>query len=160
MPNYDFFNLKVLICDDSRQIRALLKNFLIGFGFQDIIETMDAETAFAELLEMDPDLVITDWNMPTTNGIDLVRHIRQSPDSPNPYVPIIMLTGYTELDRVKVARDSGVSSFLAKPVSADSLYKRLVSLIEDRRLFVRTDDFIGPDRRFKSGEFEGPERRQ
>ena len=98
--------------------------------------------------------------MPTGNGIDFVQHIRRSPDSPNPYVPIIMLTGYTELDRVKIARDNGVSSFLAKPVSAVSLYRRLVSLVEDQRLFVRSDSFFGPDRRFKVSEtLEGPDRR-
>ncbi|MBT3307430.1 MAG: response regulator, partial [Alphaproteobacteria bacterium] len=153
-------NLRVLICDDSLQIRLLLKNFLTGFGFRDIIETNDAEMAYAELVENDPDLVITDWNLATTEGTELVRQIRLSPDSPNPYVPIIMLTGYTEIERVVVARDSGVSSFLAKPVSANALYKRLVSLVEDKRLFVRTDDFIGPDRRFKKkGHPEGPERR-
>jgi two-component system, chemotaxis family, chemotaxis protein CheY len=160
LSNYDFHNLRVLICDDSLQIRLLLKNFLTGFGFRDIIETNDAEMAYAELVENDPDLVITDWNLATTEGTELVRQIRLSPDSPNPYVPIIMLTGYTEIERVVVARDSGVSSFLAKPVSANALYKRLVSLVEDKRLFVRTDDFIGPDRRFKKkGHPEGPERR-
>jgi len=160
LPNYDFHNLRVLICDDSLQIRLLLKNFLTGFGFQDIIETIDAESAFKELVACDPDLVITDWNLATTEGTELVRQIRLSPDSPNPYVPIIMLTGYTEIERVVVARDSGVSSFLAKPVSANALYKRLVSLVEDKRLFVRMEDFIGPDRRFKKkGQPEGLERR-
>ncbi len=160
MANYDFKDLRVLLCDDSLQIRALVKNCLMAFGIKDIRETVDAKAGFQEMLESDPDLIIIDWNMPAGDGIDLVRLIRNSPDSPNPYVPIIMLTGYTELKRVETARDTGVSSFLAKPVSADSLYKRLVSLVEDQRLFVRCDDFFGPDRRFKVGEtLEGPERR-
>ncbi|MDA1089962.1 MAG: response regulator [Proteobacteria bacterium] len=160
MSNFDFSELKVLICDDSLQIRALIKQCLMAFGIQNIVDAMDAKTGFQELVDTDPDLVITDWEMPTGNGIDFVQHIRRSPDSPNPYVPIIMLTGYTELDRVKIARDNGVSSFLAKPVSAVSLYRRLVSLVEDQRLFVRSDSFFGPDRRFKVSEtLEGPDRR-
>lgn len=160
MANYDFKDLRVLLCDDSLQIRALIRNCLMAFGIKDIVEATDAKTGFQEMLESDPDLVITDWNMPAGDGIDLVHLIRHSPDCPNPYVPIIMLTGYSELERVETARDTGVSSFLAKPMSADSLYKRLVSLVEDQRLFVRCEDFFGPDRRFKESEtLEGPERR-
>jgi len=158
--NYDFKNLRVLVCDDSLQIRALVRNCLMAFGIKNIHEAQDAKTGFQEIIENDPDLVITDWNMPAGDGIDLVHLIRHGPDSPNPYVPIIMLSGYSELERVEIARDTGVSSFLAKPMSAQSLYSRLVSLVEDQRLFVRSDDFFGPDRRFKVGECpEGLERR-
>ncbi len=160
MANYDFKDLSVLLCDDSLQIRALVRNCLMAFGISNIVEASDAKTGFQEMIDSDPDLVITDWNMPAGGGLDLVHLIRHSSHSPNPYVPIIMLTGYTELERVVTARDTGVSSFLAKPMSADSLYKRLVSLVEDQRLFVRCDDFFGPDRRFKVSEIpEGPERR-
>ena len=160
MANYDFKDLRVLLCDDSLQIRALVRNCLMAFGINDIVEASDAKTGFEEMMDSDPDLVITDWNMPAGDGIDLVHLIRHSPDSPNTYVPIIMLTGYSELERVEIARDMGVSSFLAKPMSANSLYKRLVSLVEDQRLFIRSADFFGPDRRFKESEtLEGPERR-
>lgn len=160
MVNYDFKELRVLLCDDCLQIRALIRNCLMAFGINDIVEATNAKAGFQEMMDSDPDLVITDWNMPDGDGIDLVHLIRHSPDSPNPYVPIIMLTGYSELERVVTARDMGVTTFLAKPMSADSLYKRLVSLVEDQRLFVRCDDFFGPDRRFKVGEtLEGPERR-
>ncbi len=88
------------------------------------------------------------------------RKVRTSPDSPNPYVPVIMLTAQAELERVQTARDAGVSGFLAKPMSAHSLHKRLVSLLEDKRPFVRGLDFFGPDRRFKSDPgFGGEDRR-
>ena len=90
--------------------------------------------------------------MPPTSGLEFVEQIRQNMDAPNPYVPIIMLTGHTEVERVKIARDAGVSTFLAKPISAQSLYKRLTSLVEDQRMYVRSHDFFGPDRRFKASE--------
>ena len=152
MANYNFQDLRVLVCDDSLQIRALVKTCLGAFGIRDIHDAADGDTAFELLQEINPDLVITDWNMPPTSGLEFVKQIRQNMDAPNPYVPIIMLTGHTEVERVKIARDAGVSTFLAKPVSALSLYKRLASLVEDQRMYVRSHDFFGPDRRFKASE--------
>ena len=109
---------------------------------------------------IDPDLVITDWNMPPTSGLDFVKRLRLDEHSPNPYVPIIMLTGYTELYRVKQARDAGVTSFLAKPVSAQSLYKRMVSIVDDQRPFVRNSKYFGPDRRgHRDVDYGGQNRR-
>ena len=64
------------------------------------------------------------------------------------------------MERVEIARDAGVTTFLAKPMSANSLYKRLVSVIEDKRSFIRNSDFFGPDRRFgKNDGFSDDDRR-
>ena len=73
--------------------------------------------------------------------------VRSGEDSPNPYVPIIMLTGHTELHRVCEARDAGVNEFLAKPISAKALYSRVASIIEFPRPFIRTKSYFGPCRR-------------
>ncbi len=160
MSGYDFQNLRVLICDDSRQMRSLLKTFMNGFGIKNVAEASDAKQAFIEMQQFDPDLVITDWNMPPTSGLDFIARVRMGDDSPNPYVPIIMLTGYTELHRVKQARDAGISAFLAKPLSAQSLYKRLISIVDDNRPFIRNGKYFGPDRRTSRGiGFMGGERR-
>jgi len=162
MSGYDFESLKVLVADDSRQMRVLISSFLGGFGVRDIHEANDAIEAFEEIKNLDPDLVITDWRMPPTDGIELVIKIRTDPDSPNPYLPVIMLTGFTELHRVKQARDAGVTAFLAKPISAAALYKRLCSVVDDRRPFVRVGAFFGPDRRSKvrDDKYAGRERRR
>jgi len=160
VTGYNFEKVSVLVCDDSRQIRSLVKSCLMTLGVKKVAEAANAEEGFAKLVEVRPDLVITDWNMPPTSGLELVRRIRQSDDSPDPYVPIIMLTGHTELARVKTARDNGVSSFLVKPMSAESLYKRIANLVEDHRPFIRSGDFFGPDRRFNhAAPFGGTERR-
>ena len=99
--------------------------------------------------------------MPPTDGLDFVKKVRNSSESPNPYVPIIMLTGYTELYRVKQARDAGISAFLAKPVSARALYKRLTSVVDDQRPFVRNDLYFGPCRRMNvRSNYMGGERRK
>lgn len=160
MTGYDFSHISVLVCDDSFYIRSLVKNFLLGFGVKVILDADDAEQGFESFVKNQPDLVITDWQMGQTSGLDLVYLIRWSEKSPNPFVPIIMLTGFTERRRVEEARDAGISGYLAKPLSAEQLYKRLCKLIDDRRSFVKQGDFFGPDRRVKRDiEYEGAERR-
>jgi DNA-binding response OmpR family regulator len=161
MSGYDFSNLRIMICDDSRQIRSLVNTFLHGFGIKDVLEVKDADQAFKEMSSFDPDLIITDWNMAHTSGLEFVKRVRTSDESSDPFLPIIMLTGYTEMDRVVKARDSGISAFLAKPVSANSLYKRLVAVVDDERSYVRANDFFGPDRRSgRRQSFGGEDRRE
>jgi len=161
MSGYDFSLISVLVCDDSYYIRSLVKNFLMGFGVRDVYDAGDAQEGFEAFIEHQPDLVITDWQMGETSGLDLVYLIRWSEKSPNPFVPIIMLTGFTERERVEEARDAGVSGYLAKPLSAEQLYKRLCKLIDDRRAFVKQGDYFGPDRRVHASKgFSGEERRR
>ena len=161
MGHYDFRRLKVLVCDDSHPMRALITMLLSGFGIVQVYDAADAESGFELFVEMDFDLVITDWNMSPTNGLEFVKRIRKSPKSPNPYIPVVMLTGYTELYRVEQARDVGVSGFIAKPVSADALYKKLVNIVDDHRNFIRNNDYFGPDRRFHAAyDFGGTDRRR
>ena len=92
-------------------------------------------------------MIIADWHMEPLDGLDFVRLVRTAKDSPNPYVPIIMLTGHTEYQRVCEARDAGVNEFLAKPISAKALYMRFASIIDNPRPFIRTKTYFGPDRR-------------
>jgi DNA-binding response OmpR family regulator len=86
--------------------------------------------------------------------------VRTSNDCPNPYVSIIMVTGYTQLEHVHLARDAGVTEFLAKPISANSVLARMTAVIENPRAFVRTPDYFGPCRRRRHDkDYTGPERR-
>ena len=124
---YDFSGLRVLVVDDSFHMRELVRTFLEGFGIKEVSVSADAEEAFDMVVNMDPDLIITDWNMSPVSGLEFVQNIRRGANVPNRFVPIIMLTGYTEMKRVEEARDAGINSFLAKPLSAASLYKRLVN---------------------------------
>jgi DNA-binding response OmpR family regulator len=88
-----------------------------------------------------------------------VRQVRTAEDSPNPFLPIIMMTGHTERHRIFRARDSGVTEFLAKPITAKQLLMRLTNIIENPRPFVRARGYFGPDRRRRSEGYQGPERR-
>ena len=103
---------------------------------------------------------VLDWVMEGMSGLDLIQMIRTNPQTPNPFVPVIMLTGHTSLDHVRQARDAGVNEFIAKPVSVKTMMSRLVSVIENPRPYVRTNVYFGPCRRRRGAEeYRGPERR-
>lgn len=157
----DFSDLRVLVVDDSFHMRELVRTFLEGFGIKEVATSSDAEEALDMVINTDPDLIITDWNMAPLSGLDFVQRIRNGVEVPNRFVPIIMLTGYTEMKRVEEARDAGINSFLAKPISAGSLYKRLVTSVQDNRQYVQSEGgFFGPDRRSpKRTDFRGKDRR-
>jgi DNA-binding response OmpR family regulator len=85
--------------------------------------------------------------------------LRANPQSPNPFVPVIILTGPTTQEHVRQARDAGANEFIAKPVSVKTMMSRLASVIEHPRPFVRTSQYFGPCRRRRQDEHQGPERR-
>jgi CheY-like chemotaxis protein len=159
MSGYRFDKLRVLVVDDSAHMRKLVAEILHAFGVVNVVEAPDAERAWAMLREYSPDVLILDWQMEGMTGVDLVQKIRTAGDSPNPFIPVIMLTGYTHIDRVREARDAGVNEFLAKPVSVKGILTRLISVIENPRPYVRTKDYFGPCRRRRTDEYRGPERR-
>lgn len=149
MPGYNLKNLKCLIVDDNANMRSLLRTILTSLGMRskNIIEAYCVKNAMAALGNGDIDLVITDWKMEPVSGIEFVRQLRNEETSPNPFIPIILLTGYTEKEHVLAARDAGVNEFLAKPISPKELYSRILSIIENPRPFIRTPTYFGPDRR-------------
>ncbi len=158
---YDFSLLKILVVDDSKNMHKLMQVLLSAMGVRNIQFVYSGDEAIEELRRFDADLVICDWNMAPMDGLTFTRNIRSNHDSPNPYVPIIMLTGHTETERVKEARDAGINLFLAKPVSVKALSDRILSLIDHPRPFVRTAEFVGPDRRRRDrGPPEGRDERR
>ena len=156
---YDLKNLNVLLVEDDTSMRFLLRDMLNAFGIETVETVSDGTKAYASLRRFAADLIITDWVMDPLDGIDFTRMVRSAPDSPNPFVPIIMLTSQGAYDRVKEARDTGVTEFLIKPVTADALYSRIVNVIQNPRRFVRVNEYFGPDRRRVAKDFPGSERR-
>lgn len=160
MSGYRFDRLKVLVVDDNAHMRKLVVTILHAFGTSQIYETESAERAWTVLRDVNPDVIVLDWMLDGMNGLEFTRQVRTGAGTPNPFVPIIMLTGYTQIEHVRQARDSGVTEFLAKPVSVKGLLTRLTSVIEHPRPFVRTKAYYGPCRRRRGGdEYRGPERR-
>jgi two-component system chemotaxis response regulator CheY len=160
MSGYRFDRLKVLVVDDNPHMRTLIVAVLQAFDIKNIHEASSGEAAWSVLQATPCDIVFVDWVMTGISGLELTKRVRTSPNSPNPFVPIIMLTGHTSVDHVRAARDAGVNEFLAKPVSARNIVARMMSIIEHPRPFVRTKVYFGPcRRRRRDGEYQGPERR-
>ncbi len=156
-----FDHLKALVIDDNAHMRTLMKSLLQALGLPQIYEAVDGASGFAELRERRPDFVLTDLSMTPVDGIEFTRLVRFGKDSPNPYIPIIMVTGHTERQRVMAARDAGVTEFLAKPITAQSILLRIAEIVDRPRPFVRCDDYFGPDRRRRRDEsYTGPWRRR
>ncbi|GAB3444539.1 response regulator [Insolitispirillum peregrinum] len=160
MSGYNLERLNFLVVDDNKHMRALVKTILHALGSKNVHEAADGADAFKELRHFPADIIICDWNMSPLDGLDFVRLVRTGKDSPNPFVPIIMLTGHTEMHRVIEARDAGVHEFLAKPISAKGLYSRVKSIIERPRPFIRAGLYFGPDRRRRQIDWKGSERRK
>lgn len=158
-PNFD--QLHVLIIEDNGHMRTLLHTLVRSIGVKTIIEASDGSDGLVAVRGHNPDFVITDLNMKPMDGIAFTRQVRSASDSPNPYLPIIMVTGHTEYARVVEARDAGVNEFLAKPVTVSNLRSRILQVIERPRPFVRSEFYFGPDRRRrKDPDYTGPFRRQ
>ncbi|MBM3599946.1 MAG: response regulator [Alphaproteobacteria bacterium] len=159
MPNYNLSRITVLVVDSNRHMRTLVTEILKGFGASNVIDCSEGADALAELRANKVDLVICDWGMEPMDGCTFTKAVRAD-ESSNPYVPIIMISGRTEAASVMQARDSGITEFLAKPMSATALYRRIASIIEGPRPFVRAEGFVGPERRRrKVSTYEGPDRR-
>jgi two-component system, chemotaxis family, chemotaxis protein CheY len=156
-----FEYLKALIVEDNQHMRTLLKTLLNALGIKHIFEATNGADAFIILRERKPDLILTDLSMKPIDGIAFTREVRMSDDSPNPYVPIVMVTGHTERHMVETARDAGVTEFLAKPITAQNIFLRIAEIVERPRPFVRCETYFGPDRRRKHTEdYAGPWRRR
>src|SRR5271163_1993874 len=145
MVRIDFSRLRFLVIEDSAPMRRILRTVLHGFGSRDVYEAEDGAAGLESFMHHSPDIVVTDWVMPLFNGVELTAMIRQPGANPNPFVPIIMLTGHTQKKRIIEARDAGVTEFLAKPVSAKSLYQRILSVVVNPRPFIKARQYFGPD---------------
>jgi CheY-like chemotaxis protein len=153
-------DIHVLVVDDNAQMRFLLRCLLRAGGIMDVTEAESAPMALAQMRKRAVDLVIVDWMMQPLDGLSFTRMVRRDVDSPNPYVPLLMLTAHTEASRVAAARDAGVTGFVKKPISARLLFERVSSALTDTRVFIRTEDFMGPDRRRGQViDYPGPFRR-
>jgi YesN/AraC family two-component response regulator len=141
-------------------MRGIVRAVLSAFGCDRVSEAADAKTALRVVAETRIGIMIVDWKMSPIDGLALVKRLRDIDKSPNPYLPIIMLSAYSEASKVREARDAGVTEFMVKPFNAAALYARLATIVNKPRPYVRTKAFFGPDRRRLEIQHEGPERRE
>lgn len=152
--------LRVLLVEDNHHMRAIVVAVLKGVGIEQIQQAHDGAEALNMLRDWPADLAIVDFEMAPLDGVDFTRLVRNSPDSSNPFLPIILMTGHSEKHRVLEARDAGVTEIIVKPLTTKAVLDRLNAVICKPRAFVRTKDYFGPDRRRKDDPaYDGPRRR-
>ncbi len=117
----DFVSVKVLVADDSSTMRKIILRMLQAIGVPGAIEAADGDETLAAFTPGEFDVVLTDWNMPGKAAVEVVRQIRAQ----DPEVPVIVVTTEAEKGRVVQAIQAGVSDYLIKPFTADTLRKKL-----------------------------------
>jgi DNA-binding NarL/FixJ family response regulator len=125
-----------------------------------IMTATHVKKAFDLCCDHRPNLVIADWDTNTVNGLDLTRDIRRMAPPPVRETPVILVTDDNVVNLGTKARDAGVNSVLLKPFSTDVLYKHVKRIINDKREFICSAAYIGPDRRRgEKSSYKGPLRR-
>lgn len=152
-------NLRILVVDPSPFMRRTVVGVLRFFGCLDYRESSDGATALEMMRTWVPDIILTEYAMTPLDGVDLTRILRTE-KSELRFVPIVMVTAWSEGWRVCQARDAGVSEFVVKPFSAKGLMLRILEAVFHQRPFVEAATYSGPDRRRRLADGEAlPQRR-
>jgi len=158
--------IQVLVLDGSAHAADLLRDVFLKLGFMNIQVVSDGYEGAQAMKKKPVHLVITDWELRVRkkpkisdtsppsdkdilplSGTEFVRRLRQSPHSPNPFVPVVMVVNHDAEENAALARDAGVNEIITKPLQADELCARLMQLIDDRRHFITAENYKGPCRR-------------
>lgn len=126
MPLRD--DLKILSVDDFPTMRRIVKNILGQLGLHDVHEAEDGAMALSKLRSEKFDLVITDWNMPRMNGLELLKEIKA--DASLKGIPVVMVTAEADKDNVVSALKEGASNYIVKPFNAETLGGKLQAVFK------------------------------
>lgn len=120
--------MKILIVDDFSTMRRIIKNLLRELGFNNTVEADDGQTALPKLYGGGIDFLITDWNMPTLNGLDLLRMVRADPNLK--HIPVLMVTAEAKREQIVEAAQAGVNGYVIKPFTAATLQEKIEKIFE------------------------------
>jgi len=120
-------SMPILIVDDYKTMLRVLRNLLRQLNFGNIEEATDGSMALQKLRQQDFGFVISDWNMEPMTGIQLLREVRA--DDKLKHLPFIMITAESKSENVIVAKQAGVSNYIVKPFSAETLKSKMTSVL-------------------------------
>jgi len=120
--------MKILIVDDFSTMRRIIKNLLRDLGFNNTHEADDGATALPMLKSGDFDFLVTDWNMPGMQGIDLLKAVRA--DAKLSSLPVLMVTAESKRDQIVEAAQAGVNGYIVKPFTAQTLKEKIDKIWE------------------------------
>ena len=121
-------NMRILVVDDFSTMRRIIKNLLRDLGFNNAVEPDDGTTALPMLQNGNYDFLITDWNMPGMQGIDLLAAVRADPRLRN--LPVLMVTAEAKREQIVLAAQAGVNGYIVKPFTAQTLKEKIDKIFE------------------------------
>lgn len=120
--------VKFLVVDDSLTMRRIVINTLKSIGYADVVEAGDGKDAMAKLLSEGADFLITDWNMPEMNGLELTKWVRASAQFAA--MPILMVTTRGNKEDVIDAMKVRVNNYIVKPFTAQGLKEKIDAILK------------------------------
>ena len=120
-------DIRFLVVDDFSTMRRIIKNLLHDLGYQNVAEADDGKTALPMLQSGDIDFLITDWNMPGMQGLDLLKAVRA--DAKLAKLPVLMLTAEAKREQIIEAAQAGVNGYVIKPFTAETLKEKLDKIL-------------------------------
>ncbi|MGH8148569.1 MAG: chemotaxis response regulator CheY [Steroidobacteraceae bacterium] len=119
--------MKFLVVDDFSTMRRIIKNLLHDLGYRNVVEADDGNSALPILKAGGIDFLITDWNMPGMPGLDLLKAVRA--DAELAKLPVLMLTAEAKREQIIEAAQAGVSGYVIKPFTAETLKEKLEKIL-------------------------------
>ena len=153
MKKINFEKIEVLLIDPDGIYRQALFSMLRGMNIRKIRQGATLQEIQQAMLVTEPDLLVSEAELPDGDFCNFVSKLRNHQLGGNPFLPVLALTGEPTRELVKKVIDTGSDDLLTKPLSATQLSERIHTLVEARKPFVVTSDYIGPTRR-KSNDRE------
>jgi two-component system, chemotaxis family, chemotaxis protein CheY len=123
-------DIRFLVVDDFSTMRRIVKNFLNDLGYRRVVEADDGTTAWPILRRGDVDFLITDWNMPEMQGLDLLKLVRA--DERLSDLPVLLLTAEAKREQIIAAAEAGVNGYVVKPFTAETLKDKIEKILRAR----------------------------
>lgn len=120
--------IKILVVDDFATMRKVIRNLLKQVGYDNIVEAEDGVIALKTLKSQKIDLIVSDWNMPNMTGLELLKAVRSEEDLKS--TPFLMVTAEALQDCVIAAVKAGVSNYIVKPFTAETLNDKITRILE------------------------------
>lgn len=146
-PKHTLEKATMVLFNPVFKMRSTLRQAMIGLGFRDILDFGDIESTRRAIMERNPDLVLLDLDRERDAVCKLVREVRHSEVCSDPFVVMMALSWHPSLEAVNNSLEAGVDDILTLPLSIKAISTRINELIHNRKHFVVTQTYVGPDRR-------------
>jgi two-component system chemotaxis response regulator CheY len=121
-------SLKILVVDDFPTMRRIVRNLLKELGFENVDEAEDGVQGLEKLRTGSFQFVVSDWNMPNLDGLEMLKQIRQDPNLK--HLPVLMVTAEAKKENIVAAAQAGASGYVVKPFTAATLEEKLNKIFE------------------------------